>query len=238
LRRAALLLLALVLTGCETTAQKSATLERAALKKAHGVAKATGLKIHEQSRNVDVVSTTILHSPEGTAAVVALRNRSTRAVGDSPLLISVRAGNGTITYSNDVSGLAHSLVSAPLIPPHGEVIWVDDQVQSASTPANVTARVGEGSTLASPVPRIDVEGGKLVREAGSASAEGIVTNRSGVEQKELSVYAIARRSGRTVAAGRAVLPTLAAHGSDRFQIYFIGDPTGARLQLSAPATSG
>jgi hypothetical protein len=238
LRRAGLLLLALVLTGCETTAQRSATLERAALKKAHGAAKQTGLAIHGQSRSVEVVNSTILHSPEGTAAVVTLRNRSRRAVGDSPLLISVRAGNGSIIYSNDVSGLAHSLVSAPLIPSHGEITWIDDQVQSPSTPASVTTRVGEGRAFEGSLPRIDVEGGKLVQEAGSASAEGTVINRSGVEQKELSVYAIARRSGRTVAAGRAVLPTLAAHGSDRFQIYFIGDPSGARLQLSAPATSG
>lgn len=238
MRRAGLVLLALALAGCETTAQKSATLERAALRKAHGVAKARGLTIHGQSRAVDVVSSTILHSPEGTAAVLTLRNRSGRAVDDSPLLISVRASNGSIIYSNDVSGLAHSLVSAPLIPPHGEVTWIDDQVQSPSTAAGVTARIGEGTSLGGPVPRIDVEGGRLVREAGSASAEGTATNRSGVEQKELSVYAIALRAGRTVAAGRAVLPTLAAHGSAHFQIYFIGDPVGARLQLSAPATSG
>jgi hypothetical protein len=238
LRQAGLLLLALVLTGCETTAQKSAMLERAALKKAHGVAKVTGLKIHGRSRSIEIVDSTILHSPEGTAAVVTLRNRSLGAVGDSPLQISVRTNNGSIIYSNDVSGLAHSLVSAPLIPPHGEITWVDDQVQSPSTPASVNAMVGEGHTLTGPVPRIDIEGGKLVREAGSESAEGTAINRSGVEQRELSVYAIARRSGRTVAAGRAVLPTLAAHASARFQIYFIGDPAGARLQLSAPATSG
>lgn len=237
MRRAGLLLLALLLTGCETTAQKSATLERAALKKAHGAARQTGLAIHSQSRNVDVVSSTILQSPEGTAAVVTLRNRSDRAVGESPLLISVRAGNGSIIYSNDVSGLAHSLVSAPLIPAHGEITWIDDQVQSPSTAASVTARVGEGSMLEGPVPRTTIAGGKLVREAGSASAEGTVVNDSGVEQKELSVYATARRSGRTVAAGRAVLPALAPHGSEHFQIYFIGDPVGAQLQLSAPATS-
>jgi hypothetical protein len=41
-----------------------------------------------------------------------------------------------------------------------------------------------------------------------------------------------------VAAGRAVLASLEAGGTTPFQIFFIGDPKGAQLQLSVPPTSG
>jgi hypothetical protein len=51
------------------------------------------------------------------------------------------------------------------------------------------------------------------------------------------VYAVARKGGRIVAAGRAVLPEVAPGASIPFQAYFVGNPSGARIQASAPATS-
>jgi hypothetical protein len=237
-RLALLALLALALTGCETTAERSAKLERVALLRTHGTRRATGLSIQRRSHTVQVLSSTVLHSSEGTAVVLTLRNRSAGTVADSPLLIAVRGADRSLLYSNTASGLAHSLVATPVIAAHEQIAWVDDQVQSASAPAGATATIGEGTALAERPPQIAVSGVKLTEEAGAASATGTVRNRSGVEQRELCVYAIATRSGRTVAAGRAVLPVLTAHGSEPFQIYFIGDPKGAKLKLSAPATNG
>jgi hypothetical protein len=41
-----------------------------------------------------------------------------------------------------------------------------------------------------------------------------------------------------VAAGRAVLPEVPAQGTNvPFQIYFVGDPSGAQIQTSAPAST-
>jgi hypothetical protein len=39
-----------------------------------------------------------------------------------------------------------------------------------------------------------------------------------------------------VAAGRAVLPELAPGASIPFQIFFVGDPRGARVELTVPPT--
>jgi hypothetical protein len=51
------------------------------------------------------------------------------------------------------------------------------------------------------------------------------------------VFGVARHGDRVVAAGRAVLPQLAAGASARFEVFLVGDARGARLHLSAPPTS-
>ena len=70
-----------------------------------------------------------------------------------------------------------------------------------------------------------------------APSKATVVNRSAVDQRELVVYALARRGGKVVAAGRAVLPQAAGSGSStRFQLFLVGDPTGARLEFEPPPT--
>jgi hypothetical protein len=51
------------------------------------------------------------------------------------------------------------------------------------------------------------------------------------------VYGLARRGGRIVAAGRAVLPEVAANASAPFQAFLVGAPQGATLEASAPPTT-
>jgi hypothetical protein len=51
------------------------------------------------------------------------------------------------------------------------------------------------------------------------------------------VYAIARKGGRIVAAGRAVLPEVGQGASVPFQAYFVGDPKGARIEATAPPST-
>jgi hypothetical protein len=58
-----------------------------------------------------------------------------------------------------------------------------------------------------------------------------------VTQLELVVYAVARRGGRIAAAGRAIVPQAPAGASTPFQVFFIGDPKGAQLSLTAPPTT-
>jgi hypothetical protein len=58
-----------------------------------------------------------------------------------------------------------------------------------------------------------------------------------VNQRNLVVFVIASHAGHAVAAGRAVLPELAAHSTRTFTAFFIGDPRGATLQAGAPATT-
>jgi hypothetical protein len=231
-------LVALALAGCETSAEKSAKLEKAAKQEEAkngglGVAGQHGLSISRQSTKVRVLATAALHSSEGDAAVITLRNLSTTTLRDVPIEITVSDAQGKTLYTNNVPGLAAALVSAPLLPAHSTTIWIDDQVQTTGTPSSVSAKVGEGEPTRGAIPRLSV----LAGATGSSEVEGSVVNHSSVTQRELVVYAVARRKGTIVAAGRALLPQAPAGASTHFQLYFIGSSSAAQLQLSAPATT-
>jgi hypothetical protein len=239
-RAAALVLVALALSGCETTAEKAAKLEKVAKRHAREapVQAQHGLSIARISTKVKVGGTTILRSSEGAAVVVTLRNSSAAALRNVPVEITVRDAHGASLYANTVPGLAPGLVSAPLIPAHGELRWVDDQVQLSGSPAHVVAKVGEAASITGVIPRLTVTGTRVVEDpTNGPTAEATVVNASGVSQQELVVYAIAMHAGKIVAAGRAIVPEATAHSSTRFQLFFIGDPRGAAVSLSAPPTT-
>lgn len=232
MRLAALLLAALALCGCETSAEESAKLEKAAkVRAAHEHLVQKGLQISQPSRYVEVLSASLIDGTEGSAAVVTLHNSSARALRDIPIAIEVRSPSGTRLYSNAIGGVAHSLVSVPLLAPHGDLVWVDDQVKGEVSNASVSARVGEGSAATGSIPSISVEGAHL---SEAEAAEGTVLDRSSTAQTELVVFAVARRAGRVVAAGRAVLARVASGQPTHFQLFFIGDASGAQLSFSAP----
>ena len=125
------------------------------------------------------------------------------------------------------------------MPAHGEATWVDDQVPAAGGPASVSAVVGEAPSAGGALPQIEVQGVHASEESatGGAGIAGTVRNRSTVTQLNLVVYGLARRGGRIVAAGRAVLPEVAAGASVPFQAFLVGKPNGAELEASAPPTT-
>lgn len=239
MRAAALALLALSLAGCESTQEKSAKLEKAAKLQERSAAPATrGLVIKRASRLVEVLATAVVHSSEGTAAAVTLRNSSSHTLRDVPIEIHVRDAHGASIYANDIPGLGAPLRSVALLPAHGELTWVDDQIQAPGTPASVVALVGEGTPATTSPPRLAITGAHTVEDpANGPGAAGRLANPSAVVQREVVLYAVARRGTRVVGAGRAVLPEVPAHGSVAFQLYFIGEARGAKLELNAPATT-
>lgn len=230
----ALAMCSLALSGCETTAEKSARLEKAAKRVAQAQQK--GLSITRASRIIEVSQTAAVAGSEGSAAVVTLRNNSPAAQRAVPIAITLKNVRGTSVYTNDTPGLAPTLTSIALIPGHGVLEWVDDQITAKGE--SVQAKIGEGSSLDAPPPKLVVQGAHLADDPGGGTdAEGTVVNRSDIAQSELVIYAVARRGGRVVAAGRAVLESLAARASAPFQVFFVGDPKGASLELSVPATT-
>lgn len=239
MRLLVLALLALVLTGCETTAEKSAKLEREAARHGDTAALAPkALVILHPSKVIEVLQSSLVHSSEGTAAVVSLRNLSSHPLRDVPLSITVRSPQGGVLYTNTTAGLSPSLQTVPLLRARGELTWVDDQVQGATTAAaTVSTKVGEGTPVTGALPSIVLKGARLFSETTGSGVQGTVVDRSSVAQRELVVYAVARLKGEIVAAGRAVLAQVPAGGALPFQAFFIGNPQGAQLQLSAPAST-
>jgi hypothetical protein len=242
-RRAALVLVALALVGCESNQERSAKLEKIEKPREEQAAQRRALAqraltITRQSAKVKVIATAVVYSSEGTAAVVTLRNASSTPLLDVPIQIAVRNAQGASIYTNAIPGLSATLASVALLPAHATVTWIDDQVQATGVPASVSAKVGEGAPATGAIPRLSVEGAHVSEaQANGAEAEGNLVNHSAVAQQELVVYALARRAGRIVAAGRAVLASAPAGASTPFQIFFVGDLSGARLEVSAPATT-
>jgi hypothetical protein len=238
LRAAALVLAALALGGCETTAEKSARLERAAQRAGSGSLSKTGLSITRESTDVKVLGATVVRSSEGAAAVVTLRNDSSRALHTIPIAITVAGAGGATLFRNDAPGLQAALVSVSSLPAHGELAWVDDQVPANGAPASVRASVGQAPGQTGALPQLAVVGLHAIEDpSNGAGAAASVHNGSPIAQRNLVVFVVARRAGRVVAAGRAVLPEVPARGSAPFQAFLIGDPRGAALQASAPATT-
>lgn len=228
--------LAVLLGGCETTAEKSARLEKAAKRKT--LAAQQGLQITRESKFVRATGAAVVQGKEGAAAVVTLRNDSAHALSDVPISLTLKDAHGATAYSNGTPGLAKTLTSVALIPAHASVLWIDDQIQGASADAQATVRIGEGSPASGVSPRLQIGEQHLEGEGGGgATLEGTVRNRSSTAQPELVINAVAKRGGRVVAAGRAVLASLEAGTSTPFQVFFVGDPTGAQLQVSAPPTA-
>ncbi len=223
-------------SGCQTNAERSAKLEKERL--AHPLAVQKGLVVARQSTVVKVVGAVVVHDASGTAAVVTLRNTSAQALRDAPIAITVTGAGGAREYQNNAPGLSSTLTKVALLQPGAQTVWIDDQVHTTGAPQGVSARVGEALSAPGPAPRLSVEGVHSFEEAGSGEgAEGTVVNHSTVPQQELVVYVVARRGGQVVAAGRAVLPELAAGQSAPFQAYLIGSPKGATLEASVPPTT-
>jgi hypothetical protein len=225
--------LALALSGCESTQEESAKLEKSAK---HVTLSHAGLSIAHASTQVQVLDATVMHDSEGAAAAVSVRNSSSHTLSSVPIAITVKSASGQTLYQNNAPGLEAGLVQISSLPAHGSLTWVDDQVPASGTPASVTAVVGEAPVASGPEPQIEVQGAHLA-EASTGETAGTVRNRSGVTQQKLVVYVTARRGGRIVAAGRAVLAEVAAGASVPFEAFLVGSTAGAQLQASAPAST-
>jgi hypothetical protein len=237
---AALAIAALVLSGCANNIERSAKLEKIKRQERleHPQATLKGVVVTHENPQVKVVGAAVVHGEGGVAAVVTLRNESSKTLHDAPIAITVNDAKGTVLYQNNAPGLDPTLVSVPLLKPHTATVWVDDQIQATGVPATASARVGEAPVTSGQLPQVSVGGVHAAEEDGNgASVEGTVDNSSKVAQQQLVVYVVARRGGEIVAAGRAVLPEVAAGQRSTFQVFFIGSPRGAKLEASAPPTT-
>jgi hypothetical protein len=223
---------AVLFAGCQSTQSKSAELAA----EGGAASKEQGLKIGARSRDVKVTGTTVLSDRNGAAAVVELKNTSRRTLVDVPIAIDVRKG-GKSVFSNDAPGLEPSLVGVAALKPGESLAWVNDQVFAPGP--KLETEVGATSAQApAELPRVDVSPPHVGGDATSGLAvEGKVTNRSDLLQRKLVIYAVARKGGKVVAAGRGQVERLKPHADAGYQIFFIGNPEGARIQLAAPPTT-
>jgi hypothetical protein len=223
------------LSACESTQDTSARLA----KRAKGLANQQGLRIARDNPSVRVATTAVVHDANGIAAVVELQNTGP-AQAALPVAIAVDDAKGKPIFRNDAAGLDPSLVQMPLLRKGESAWWVNNQVTAAGVPAKVAARVGEAKAPApADTPVIEISKVHVGSDADGVFAEGFVANRSKIAQKRLTIFCVARRAGRVVAAGRAIidrLPPAPTPKPTKFTVFFIGNPKGARLEFAAPPT--
>lgn len=232
---AACALACLGLAACESTQDKNARLAKGGA----SPFKEKGLTVTRENRDVKVGRTTILSDENGTAAVVEVENRSKRTLANVPLAIDVSDAKGRSVFKNDAPGLEPSLTTVAALRPGEKLAWVDDQVQPVGTPKEVKAQAGisKGSAPAK-LPEIEISQPNLENDPTSGvNASGFVTNRSKLTQLKFTLFAVALKGNRVVAAGRGAVARLKPGKRTAFHIFFIGDPRGARLTIAAPPTT-
>jgi len=111
MRWAALLVVAVALSACQTTQELSAQRAKTAKK----LVNQKGLTVSRENPNIAVGATAVLQDKNGIAAVVELRNTGRAAQAGLPVSIAVTDAGGKPIYRNDVAGLEDSLVSMPLV---------------------------------------------------------------------------------------------------------------------------
>jgi hypothetical protein len=220
------------LGGCESTQSRSAELEKEG---ESALVVDQGLKVRKESTDVTATSSTLLTDAYGSAVVVSLHNSSGNNLVNVPILIDVLDAKGKSVYRNDIPGIEPALAAVPYIPAGGDVQWVNDQVQTTGKPKSVKVKVGASSdSYSGPIP--DIEVSKPTVEGDPVSgieAEGTVVNRTGEDQERLLLYAIATSGGRVVAAGRGAIEHLKGTTKPlHYNIFFIGDPKGADVEVT------
>jgi hypothetical protein len=224
---------AVLVTGCESTQDKSARLAKSGVKAAHE----KGLVIQQRNTSVDVGRTWVLSDENGTAVAVELKNRSKKPEVGVPIAIDVQDAKAKSVFKNDAGGLEPALTSISVLRPGESVTWVNDQVQPAGSAATAKAVVGVAGTPPADLPKTRVTPGTLVQDPVSGiEATGYVYNDSKIEQRKLVVYCVARKGKKVVAAGRGVIQKIKAGRRGRYHVFFIGNPAGAELQVAAPPT--
>ena len=236
MRRAAIAVglagVAALAAGCQSTQSKSAELAE----NGGAASKEQGLKIAKASRDVDVKRSLLINDGNGTAAVVELENKSKKTLVDVPIAIDVSKG-GKSVFSNDAPGLEPSLVGVAALKPGQKIAWVNDQVFAPGSKIETKVGVNDGKAPAQ-LPEIEIGPAKMGGDSTSGiAAEGKIANRSDILQRKLVIYAVARKGGKVVAAGRGQVERLRPHSDAGYQIFFIGNPEGAQLVLAAPATT-
>jgi hypothetical protein len=231
-RALALLLAPLLLAGCESSQEKSARLARSAVAQRHE----KGVVVTTQSPDVKVLKTALVEDRYGTAAAVQLRFSGQKPQAAMPISFELRDGAGKKAYGNDLPGLAASLTHVPLLRPGDQVWWVDDQLQVKGA-KRIAARVGRSTTPApsKPPELVPIEL-RLESDSSGFFTHGKLRNRSDVEQTQVTIYAVAQRGGKIVAAGRAGIERVKARTAAPFRIFWIGEPKGATLHIFAPPT--
>jgi hypothetical protein len=226
-------LAALPLSGCVTSQDRNGW---AQLRAERILAGRKPSLVTVPSPDVTVGAVRAVRSKHAVAFVVELRNTSSRTLTDLPITVGVRRRGGAKTYLNRRSAGDYFLNHVASLAPEAELSWVFRTKRVADARGEPFALVGAPAhpplSEARALPRIEVE---ETGDRGDAIAVR-ARNPTKVTQYGLQLYAVARRGGRTVAAGRTTVDTLNADDNTDATIRLVGTAQGATLAVVAVPT--
>lgn len=226
---------AVALAGCQTTQDKSAALKA----KAVAADKPRRLELGRPSSDVRVRSRQQLSGPDGSALVVELENRSSRALLRVPVSVRISQG-GQEQFANDIEGGDELLLRVPVLPPRGRVTWVNANLPLVARGADLRVALGAPTRRSKrPAEPLPVTG--LKRDPDAVAGEpitvrGTVRNPLRRAQTEVPVYVTVREGGRVVAAGASRVAEIAPGSRASFEAVLIGDGRRGRLAARALPT--
>jgi len=228
--------LATTLVACENSQTRSARLKEKAVSRAPE----KGLSIGRANPDVRVSASTVLTDKvkKRSAAVVTVSNTSKRTLVAVPLVFTLTDADGKEVFSNNSPGASVDLVSIPSLGPNETLTWINDAIVNVAGARRVDARVGvsKATSPAGRPPQLKLSSLKLDRDPiDGVTATGRVINRSTIPQNRLVIFVHAKRAGKIVAAGRAVVPLLKPGSKGaRFTAFLVGNPSEAKLEGQAP----
>jgi hypothetical protein len=225
-----------LLTGCVTTQQVAA---RARLVDARIRASQSPLRVIRHNPDVRVLRLSLVSGSGGVALAVQLRSTSTRSLTDLPISVGVSTPGGGKLYLNHSANVDYFESHVASIPPHGLETWVYTSGRRLRGTGRPFAEVGVtqlSAPAAATLPRLEVTREPSVSSSATRLLSLSVSNRSGIPQVSVPVYAVAVRGGRVLAAGRASVAHLGTHGSATVHLTLLGSAHGAGVRISVLPT--
>ncbi len=188
--------LALGLAACETTQDTSKRLS----KQGKALLKGRTLTVATANPDIKVTSSGVLQDPNGTAAVVELKNTGgTQA--DVPVLISVSGAKGSSSTRTPPPASIRRSCSSPRSRRGQSEIWVNDQVTATGKPQGLKATIGLAKAKApATLPQMTITKLAFGSDVSGVYARGVITNTSKVAQKRLVIACVS--TARHDAQGR------------------------------------
>jgi len=223
----------IAVAGCATTQQEAVRLR---LNSARIRVSEKPTKVREAGRALRVTRVALVRGRSGSAIVVALRNPGRRTVSDLPISVGIRTSAARERPLNVRSSAELSYFGAhvPVIAPGRTATWVYTTSRRVPAGARPYAIVGARPSVRAPrVSTAPVIGAVAAGASTSARVAVTLHNQTSIPQYQLQVYAVARDSGRYVAAGALTVAHLGGGGTHTIQLPLLGHPGHGRLQLVA-----
>jgi hypothetical protein len=225
-----------LLSGCVTTQQVAG---RARLVDARIRASQTPQRVTRHNPNVSVLRVSLLSGRGVIAVAVQLRSTSTRSLTDLPISVGLVTHGGGKLYLNRSANVDYFDTHVVSIPPHGLETWVytsRGRLRATGRPFVEVGVTQLSAPVAATLPRVEVTREPSVSSSETRALSLAVSNRSGIPQYSVPVYAVAVRSGRVLAAGRASVAHLGTHGQATVRLTLLGSARDASVRISVLPT--